>query len=535
MSTLVDQFGYATSSNRVYRTPSTVRAEDRPRTRTTLAPEMSRNVSAYDRRELIDASRQLKALPLIQGALRQKAMWACGEWDVKFIGENKAWGQSMKEDIDNVGFKFATPNFENFPFQQLLKVTSEALDTDGAQLNVWIRTGANQFPQQKIVEATMISTQPPRSLGGYGAYGTRTGYGMPFETINGITLVKGGAYDGARIQDGVIFDRDNRRVAARVWGYDDSNNITFTDVPSEFSQLLFEPSWANGVIGVPRMAAALVDLMRVGDINDWITTAIGIAARLAITRKTHGGDPGGAERTEINMPEPGGQGTIDSPTVPAQITQERIGAGIYELDANGEEISQVPFNRPSMEEEKFIYRINSESLWSVSVPIQLFDPAAMGRAGARAVKEIFRMGIWERQQTLTRQTMGYLAWYIFKRMNNGSVPRNDERGGADAFMWKVELPAEYTVDEGNDRAADLNDIKMGAKSRSAYLAKYGEDFDEVDAEIFNEIRKRAQKAAALTAEFPDKDFNQWLDTLEQRGPNAMAPTPVKTAPTKPTV
>ena len=539
---LVDQYGYSVSSNRVYRTPTSVRTEDRPRPRPRLQPEMARNVSAYDRRELIDAARTLKALPLLQGAIRQKAMWACGDWGVKYIGANKKWGEEMTDDLNNIGFKFCTPNFENFSFQQMLKVTSEAQDTDGAQLNVWIRTGAGQFPQQKIIEATMISTDAPRSMSGYASYATATGAGLPYQTVGGNVYVKGGAFDGARIQDGVVFDRDNRRLACRVWGYDDVGNITFADVPAQFSQLLFEPSWANGVIGIPRMAAALVDLMRIGDINDWLTTAIGIAARLAITRKTHGGDPGGAERTEYDIPSPGLEGTPSALTTPAQTTYERIGSGIYELDAQGEEISQVPFNRPSMEEEKFINRINSEALWSIAMPIQLFDPAAMGRAGARSVKEIFRMGIWERQQTLERQTLGYVNWYVAKRMANGSVTRNDDAGGRDAFMWRVELPAEYTVDEGNDRAADLNDIKMGAKSRTRVLAKYGEDFETVDAEIFEETRVRAAKAAKLAAEFKEKDFNQWLDFLEQRGPNpiaiqkvsAPAPAPKPAATANPT-
>lgn len=526
MSLLVDQYGR--SSNRVYRTPSSVRTEDRPRTRYHLQPEMTRNVSTHDRRELIDASRTLKALPLIQGAIRQKAMWACGDWGVKFIGDNKKWGEEATADLANIGFKFTTPNFENYPFQQILKVTSEALDTDGAQLNVWIRSGQNQFPQQKIVEATMISTDAPRAMSGYATYATATGAGLPYETVNGNVYVKGGPYDGARIQDGIIIDRDGRRLAARVWGYNESGEITWADVPREFSQLLYEPSWANAVIGLPRMAAALVDLMRIGDINDWLTTAIGIAARLAITRKTHGGDPGGAERTEQDIPSPGGEGIPSDLTTPAQTTYERIGSGIYELDANGEEISQVPFTRPSMEEESFIHRINSEALWSISMPISMFDPRTMGRAGARTVKEVFRMGIWERQQSLERQTLAFLNWYLFKRMANGHLSRNDDAGGADAFMWRVELPAEYTVDEGNDRAADLNDIKMGLNSRSRVFAKRGEDFDAVDSEIFLETRARAEKAARLAAEFPDKDFNQWLDFLEQRGPNVM--TVAKPAP-----
>ena len=531
MPAIVNQFGFpVTSGNRVYRTPSTVRTEDRPRQRPYLNPEMSRNVSHYDRRELIDASRTLKALPLIQGALRQKAMWACGDWGVKFIGQNKKWGAEMTDDLKEIGFKFATPNFENYPFQQILKVASEALDTDGAQLNVWIRSGQGQFPQIRTVEATMIGTWIPSSMAGLGAISV-AGY----ETTNGNNYVKGGPYDGARIADGIIFDRENKRLAARVWGYDDSGNVTFTDVPAEYSQLMFEPSWANGIIGIPRMAAALVDLMRVGDINDWLTTAIGIAARLAITRKTHGGDPGGAERTEYNVPIPGGEGSLTEPASPAQTTIEKIGAGIYELESDGEEISQVPFTRPSMEEEKFIYRINSEALWSIAMPIQLFDPGAMGRAGARSTKEIFRMGIWERQQTLERMTYGFLRWYIFKRMANGSVPRNEDGGGTDAFMWAIELPAEYTVDEGNDRAADVSDVKLGLKSRTRVMAKYGEDFDETDAEIFSEIQRKATRAAQLATEFPDKKFSEWLDFLEQRGPNLLAapaaakpnPAPIK--------
>ena len=281
------------------------------------------------------------------------------------------------------------------------------------------------------------------------------------------------------------------------------------------------------------MAASVCDLLRGEDIKEWLTTAIGVAARLAITRTTDDAMPVGAERTETNYDVDGNAVDMDGDptTVTQQITQEAISAGIYELKG-GEGISQVPFARPSMEEEKFLYRINAEALWSIGIPIQVFDPAAMGRAGARAVKEVFRMGIWERQQTLERMTFGYLRWYISKRIANGDLPANNTRAGADAYMWRVELPAEYTVDEGNDRAADLNDIKMGAKSRSRVLSKCGEDFEAVDEELFIETVIRAEKAAKLAAQFPQRDFNQWMDFMEQRGPNAMQ-TPAPAAVKKP--
>ena len=525
MSLLVNQYGSPLRGS-VYRTPSKQRTEDKPRPRNYQNPEAAKNLSQYDKSELIQASRALKALPLICGAIRQKAMWACGDWGVKFIGENKEWGKLVAEDIRNTGFNFCTPNFENYNFQQMLKVTSEAQDTDGSQLNVWTRYGTNQFPQVRIVEATMISSGNP----GYSSTGSS---GTPYETINGRTRVKGGKYDGAWIDDGQISDRDGRRLATRGWGYDDKGNVEFSDIPAEFSQMLFEPNWANGNTSAPKMAASVCDLLRGEDIKEWLTTAIGVAARLAITRTTDDAMPVGAERTETNYDVDGNAVDMDGDptTVTQQITQEAISAGIYELKG-GEGISQVPFARPSMEEEKFLYRINAEALWSIGIPIQVFDPAAMGRAGARAVKEVFRMGIWERQQTLERMTFGYLRWYISKRIANGDLPANNTRAGADAYMWRVELPAEYTVDEGNDRAADLNDIKMGAKSRSRVLSKCGEDFEAVDEELFIETVIRAEKAAKLAAQFPQRDFNQWMDFMEQRGPNAMQ-TPAPAAVKKP--
>lgn len=525
MALLYNQYGGALTGA-VYRTPSKQRTEDKPRPRARQNPEAHRNLSQYDRVELIEAARALKALPLISGAIRQKSMWACGSWNVKFIGENKAWGKVVSDDLNQTGFNFCTPNFENYDFQQILKVTSEAQDTDGSQLNIWTRYGKNEFPQLRIVEATMIAT------GNYG-YSTASGKGMPYETVNGRNRVKGGEYDGAWITDGNISDRDGRRLATRVWGYDDDGALIFTDVPAQFSQMLFEPSWANGFTAAPKMSASVCDLLRGEDIKEWLTTAIGIAARLAVTRTTDDGMPSSAERTEINYDADGNLVEIggDAGSVTQQITQEKITGGIYELKG-GEGIQQVPFTRPSMEEEKFLYRINAEALWSIGIPIQIFDPAAMGRAGARAVKEVFRMGIWERQQTLERMTFAYLRWYISKRIANKDLPANPVNGGADAYMWRVELPAEYTVDEGNDRAADLNDIKMGNKSRSRVMAKYGEDFETVDEELFNETAIRAEKAQKLVARFPEKDFNQWLDFLEQRGPNALpAATPEK--PTKP--
>lgn len=507
---LVDQHGrpvssYGTYGRGVYRTPNNVRTSDKPRPRPCLSAEMRKNLTSYDRRQLIDFSRILKATnTLIKGAISQKNMWAFGDWSFKYIGENAAWGQEATEYLKNTTMPFCNPRGKNYDFNQTLLNTGEALDTDGGDLALWTTKGSSSFPQIKIVEASLIAT---------GSDGFQLSLGGT------ATTVQGGSFDGARIYDGIIYDRDNAMIGVRIWGENDSGEYVYSDIPAMFCDLLFEPEWSSQLQGIPRMATALLPLLRTEDIADYMTTAIEVASAMAITRFTESGEPGGAERTQVDEPTPGSEPTgLNSLQ---QTTYEQIHAGIYEMKTNGEKLEALKFERPSMNEKGFIQDLNAGAFWSLDIPIEIFDPAAMGRAGARVTKEMFRMGIWRRQRAGTRRSLAWLRYTLAKSMKSGYLSRNDDRGGADAYMWKVNLPAEFTVDEGNDRAADINDLKMGLTTREKIAAKYGEDITELERINFEETRRRATKAAALAAEFPWKTHAEWLDWLEQHGPNPL--------------
>jgi hypothetical protein len=496
------------TGNRLYKTPANVARSDRPRPRARLSAETRKNISDCDRRDLITYSRLLKAqCGNVRGAIALKNMYAFGDgFDVHYMGANSKWGEEATEYIRNTFFPFCNPRGENFDFHQTLLLTGYALDTDGGDLAIFTTKGRG-FPQVKIIPATMIGT------------GDRG-----FETVPGGMVVRGGPFDGARIHDGIIFDRENVMLAVRVWGEDENGNMTYADIDKAFCQLIFEPEWSDQLQGVPRMATALIDLMHVEDVKDYLLTAIKIASALAVNRITEDGEPNAAERTTQEEVV----SDFDTSTT-RQVTYEDIAPGIYELKTD-EKLQALSFERPSMNEEEFSKRVESAALLSLGWPRHLIDPSELARAPVRLVTQIGRMCVWERQKAGIRRTRRVLTWAIAKGMKEGYLSRNDD--GKDAYMWEIGLPAELTIDEGNDRKADIDDLKLGITSKTNILQKAGRHRSEMRKQRDEEMREAAEDAAKFSAEFPQLKFEQWLDRFEQRGPNLQAApkpeTPAKT-------
>jgi hypothetical protein len=196
-----------------------------------LAADTKSNVSEYDRWELVNYSRQLFAqITTLATAIQQKNSWAFGDaWDAHYFGKNKKWGEEAEEYLKFLFYPTANVRGPQYDFKTSLRLSGMAWDFDGDDAMV-LTESPSGFPQLAFYPATKI---------GQAATGTR---GM-----NSTAVVSGGPYDGAKVFDGVVFDRNNRMIALQIAG----ENGEPVYISSFNCDLGYEPTWHDQGRGIP--------------------------------------------------------------------------------------------------------------------------------------------------------------------------------------------------------------------------------------------------------------------------------------------
>jgi 3-hydroxyisobutyrate dehydrogenase-like beta-hydroxyacid dehydrogenase len=101
-------------------------------------------------------------------------------------------------------------------------------------------------------------------------------------------------------------------------------------------------------------------------------------------------------------------------------------------------------------------------------------------------------------------------------MKHGFLPRNDN--GADAYRWEFGMPAEITVDEGNNEQASREAIKMGMSSKKIEAQKKGYQAKVIRKQRLAEIEENCADAQKLASQY-GMTFDRAMELIEQRSPN----------------
>ena len=99
----------------------------------------------------------------------------------------------------------------------------------------------------------------------------------------------------------------------------------------------------------------------------------------------------------------------------------------------------------------------------------MLDSSA-GGAGVRAFQRDINDCITDRFELLERYKKRVAVWIIAKRAQQGAYSLPD-----DWFKCSFTKPREFTVDDGNSRKADREDLRAGIASECDILARRGED------------------------------------------------------------
>jgi hypothetical protein len=154
-----------------------------------------------------------------------------------------------------------------YHFKKSLELSGAAWDTDGDDAMV-LTEGENHFPK--------IAFYPATRFGSSGSWPGGSGIGGDAD------VVKGGRFDGAKIFDGVIFDRNQAMIGLRIVNLESG---TYEDIPAFNCDLAYEPKWSDQVRGIPRIAVGLLKWFNLQDIDDFLLKGMKRAAAVGLKFK----------------------------------------------------------------------------------------------------------------------------------------------------------------------------------------------------------------------------------------------------------
>ncbi len=465
-----------------------------------LQDSTQKNVSEYDRKEMVNYARQLAAqIDPLHTAIKQKNDWAFGDaWDPHYVGINSTWGAIAQEWLRTVWFPNSNVRGPQYDFKTSFWLSGWAWDVDGDDVMV-LTTSPRGFPRLAFYPSTKIGSGS-QNLGKPGG------------------VVAEGQFKGAKIFDGIIMDRNSRPIGIRILG----DGKDFQDISVFNADLAYEPTWSDQGRGIPRVAVGTTTWMNLQDFNEFTQRGVKRAASIGLIQKNAEGEAGlGNEILTSEEIKDDGQKPIDgSDVADRQVAYEELEGGeMYYLSSkDGEEIVPLNFKNPHPNTEAFIERMTRGAISSVGWFAELLDLKSTGRAPSRILVDLANQSIWSRQRTGYRRWKRAIAFAIAQGMAIKQIPQNNE--GFDPYMWEPGLPKPLQVDAGNDAQADRESLKMGTTNEAILAQKnHGMHYTEIRRQRGKEIRENIMEAEAISAEHPKISFDRALELIEQRSPN----------------
>ena len=565
---IVDRHGRAISSNTLYRTPSQSRGDQRPVA--TPRAKTYEAVSAWQRREMVDVSRVIAAgVPTIGTALKQAGEFSIGDsWHIKNKSTNKAWGKKRDEWFNETFARDCNGRGRQFDWRSTLRQFNWTRKVE-ADYGIW-------FDGQPHVDAKSQKTIDPTGkfnvikydristglIGGWKSIGV-VGVGNGLEAVKelprtwnyyatvtafgswpGIYIINDPAspFDGQRIIDGVIMDSNMVTLGYRLIGFNQDGLPTYADIPRQMMQFNFSArTHVDLVRGIPELAEAIIPTMNLDDIQYLISMAMKLASAMAVTRESMDGNPSRRNRADFDEPVLDSQGNqvTDGGGNPVTYkrTVEEIFPGIIELATNNKEaLKALDFNRPSMNEETFIKRVEKSVLHNLW-PRDLIYAEDTGRAGTRAVGvQANTICTWD--QCCTERDARWIADRATEfSMRMGYIPYNDNL--YDPYDYVFTVPGKFTIDEGNDSRMRLQSLGRCTISRGMICELDGYLAEEIEEQREAEIDRTLAAAERLQAKHTDftvKEIALMLDSGDQNisfSDNAQVPADDTGAGTSP--
>lgn len=524
MADIVDQYGRSVRASALFKSPIS-RPQDFKKI-TPPRPKTFEAVLAWQRREMVDVARIIAAgVPTIDDALTQAGEFSVGHsWHIKSRGINRAWGKKRDEWFNytyarNCNLRGAQNDwwstlrqlnwtrkvqgdygiiFDGQPYKtsdgKQIEPTGKfhviTYDRIGTGINVACSVNNGLENVHELGNNYLTSTYPTLMVGFYGMYVIRD--------PNSI-------FNGQRIIDGRIVDANMRPLGWRVNGFNASGRAVYVDIPDSQMHVNFSArKMVDMVRGFPEIAEQILPVLHLDDIQDLISMAMKLASRVAVTRESSDGAPPSAGRQVYDEEVTDSDGNVTK----WKRAVEEIFPGFYELAVNNKEsLKTLQFDRPSMNEEAFIARIETavlHKLW----PRALIYGGDAARAGIRSLAVQART-ICEWDQLCLERSARWIADRATEfAMRTGIIPKNENL--AEPYEYVFTVPGQFTVDEGNDNKMRLQSLGRCTISRGIICEADGYLAEEIEEQREAEETRLAAAAERMKAKYPWMSEKEWL-------------------------
>lgn len=381
----------------------------------------------------------------VSGAVRQKADYVYGNsWQLQSHSKNADFKEAVEADFKKID-SLIDMRGAGFSFRKSIWLGSKTLDVDGDYFLLLTEDPKTGFPKIQHLEAHRVGD---------------------FENSQDCR-VNEGKFKGLQLQQGVIVDEFQKPVGVRI--KDDSNALGWRDVNANGVIHVCDHEWFSATRGQPTVAAAILDWYDVSEAKDAQKIKVKVQSALTLIESNETGTRDGGNPLISPQASSG-----------ARFQTELVDAGLIRYIKNGGALTAHTANDPSDGWLKFIENVETSALYAMRWRREMLDSHKVGGAGVRAFQNDINKSINHRCEVLSDPHKRAALYIIAKRAKMGAYELPD-----DWYKIGFTKPAEFTVDEGRMRGADIEDLRAGLTTEDAIVEARGVDYEDL-------LRRRAR-------------------------------------------
>ena len=386
----------------------------------------------------------------IAGAVKQKANYVYGgSWRLQSLSADTAFAAAVEEDFQRLDQMFDIRG-SNFSFRKNVWRGSKLIDVDGDFFVILTEQPDTGFPKLQFIES--------HKVGDWG------------ECYDGY-VADGSRYNGKRILTGVIVNEYMAPIAYRI--KDPTQKRGYQDISANSVVHFADMEWFSQGRGTPSVAAAILDWYDLSETRDAQKMKQKVNSILTLIESNESG------MTDIGRNALGIGGGTDEPAT------QYMDSGMIRIIKNGSSLKAHTANDPPEGWMKFTQLVEQSAFYALGWRREMLDSSAVGGAGVRGFMADVNKSIAARIEVLESGYKRLAQYIIAKRAKMGSYDLPDD-------WWKLSFsrPAEFTVDEGRMRKADLEDLRAGVITNQDIVERRGCNYEDI-------ITQRAKELAML--------------------------------------
>ena len=401
-------------------------------------------LDSLSRECLVRWSREVVSqMPWINSAIRILAQHSVGDAYLPvYMGNNDKWGKIATDWLVNEFYPNCCVRGKQYDFQNVLYLISTLLDTDGDILCIYGKDNYG-FPKIQFIPSNRIRSS---------------------QNSNKIT---DGPYKDCIVADGVVYASNGKAIAYVVQNANTLAGIQQTVetdmyVAANNSQLIFDARYFDKSRGIPSVASGILTALSIQELDSYLTERIKIESSIGLIEKTPSGEAPYELQQTLSALE---NSTTTTYGIAPNVGGIRVvqGSEIRYIKAEGGDIKSLASNTPGLETSQYMKRLEKGICSAIGVPHELI--MSSGDVSGRMVSgivEMFRSTVERRQKILDKHAKFIISYALSVAMANKQIPENYDEPLHKIF--NITHPKEFTLDEGYDRRANLEDYNAGIKS-----------------------------------------------------------------------